>query len=78
MITLSKNEVDKLLQETDWLYCDDVKDSVSNIDEFTVYRQTLRSIRMNLSNENDNIESELPTKPTIVWDIEKLYGVTIT
>lgn len=78
MINLSKSEVDKLLQETDWLYCDDVKDSVSNIDQFTSYRQTLRLIRINLTSENNNIELGLPTKPTIVWDFEKLSGVTIT
>ena len=35
-------EMENLLKETDFLYCDDVKDLVENLDEFTAYRKKIR------------------------------------
>lgn len=73
---ITKETLNKLLQETDWLYSDDVKEAVNNLSDFTAYRKLLRYYRMNIDYP-DNAWT-LPTKPTIVWDIEKLDGVTIT
>ena len=71
---ITKDTLDKLLQETDWLYSDDVKEAVSNLNAFTTYRQELRLLRINTDNF---FEVTLPTKPTIVWDYDKVAGVTV-
>ena len=70
---ITKETLDKLLQETDWLYSDDVKEAVSNLSDFTAYRQKLRHYRMNVDYPDD--AWSLPTKPTIVWDMLKIEGV---
>ena len=70
---ITKETLDKLLQETDWLYSDDVKEAVSNLSDFTAYRKILRQYRMNIDYPDD--AWSLPTKPTIVWDMLKIEGV---
>jgi len=70
---ITKEILDKLLQETDWLYSDDVKEAVSNLSDFTAYRKLLRYYRMNVDSSDES--TSLPTKPTIVWDMLKLEGV---
>ena len=70
---ITKETLDKLLQETDWLYSDDVKEAVSNLSDFIAYRKLLRYHRMNVDSPDES--TSLPTKPTIVWDMLKLEGV---
>ena len=61
-------EMENLLKETDFLYCDDVKDLVENLDEFTAYRKKIRKYRVFYKNTN----FVPPTKPTIMWDYDKV------
>ena len=61
-------EMENLLKETDFLYCDDVKDLVENLDEFTAYRKKIRKYRVFYKNAN----FVPPTKPTIMWDYDKV------
>ncbi len=70
---ITKETLEKLLQETDWIYSDDIKEAVSNLSDFTAYRKLLRYYRMNVDGLDES--TSLPTKPTIVWDILKLEGV---
>lgn len=63
-------EMENLLKETDFLYCDDVKDLVENLDEFTAYRKEIRKYRVFYKDPNNNFVP--PTKPTIMWDYDKL------
>ena len=69
---ITKDTLDKLLQETDWMYSDDVKETVSNLSDFTAYRKLLRFYRRN---DLELSDVTLPTKPTIIWDINKIEGV---
>lgn len=70
---ITKETLEKLLQETDWIYSDDIKEAVSNLSDFTAYRKLLRYYRMNVDGLDEL--TSLPTKPTIVWDMLKLEGV---
>ena len=62
---MTRKELDKLLQETDWVMLGDVKNTVENIDEFTFYRYELREIRK-LCNDDDEMFA-LPVKPNVIW-----------
>lgn len=67
---MTKLEIENLLRETDWLYCDDVKDLVTNLDEFTEYRKEIRLFRIQIATGDDITDVygfTPPTKPTIVW-----------
>tara|TARA_R100000329_G_scaffold30458_1_gene28120 strand:- start:165 stop:389 length:225 start_codon:yes stop_codon:yes gene_type:complete len=73
---MTRLEIENLLKETDFLYCDDVKDLVTNLDEFTAYRKILRKFRVgNVNNSREEYQYTFipPTKPTIVWDYDKLF-----
>ena len=63
---MKKIDLDKLLQETDWVMLDDVKNSIANLDEFIFYRNELREIRKACEND-ENIYFNLPIKPTLTW-----------
>tara|TARA_R100001509_G_C4873203_1_gene217509 strand:+ start:1901 stop:2113 length:213 start_codon:yes stop_codon:yes gene_type:complete len=68
---ITKTDIDKLLQETDWIYSDDVKNAITNLETFSSYRKLLRLFRVTM--DDSGVESSaLPTKPTIVWDMDKL------
>lgn len=69
---ITKDTLDKLLQETDWMYSDDIKEAITNLNDFTAYRKLLRFYRMNVLDLGD---VTLPTKPTIVWNNNKIEGV---
>ena len=69
---ITKDTLDKLLQETDWMYSDDIKEAITNLSDFTAYRKLLRYYRMNPLDLSD---VTLPTKPTIVWNNNKIEGV---
>ena len=62
---MKRIDIDKLLQETDWVMLGDVKDTVENIDEFTFYRHELREIRK-LCTDDDTMFA-LPVKPDVIW-----------
>lgn len=62
---MKRIDIDKLLQETDWVMLGDVKDTVENIDAFTFYRYELREIRK-LCNDDDEMFA-LPVKPNVIW-----------
>ena len=70
---ITKDTLDKLLQETDWMYSDDIKEAITNLSDFTAYRKLLRYYRINVDYPDD--AWTLPTKPTIVWDMLKIHGV---
>ena len=63
---MKKIDLDKLLQETDWVMLDDVKNSIANLDEFIFYRNELREIRK-ACEDDENIYFNLPVKPNLVW-----------
>jgi len=63
---MKRIDIDKLLQETDWVMLDDVKNTIENIDEFTFYRYELREIRK-VCTDNDDELFGLPVKPNLVW-----------
>lgn len=66
---ITRKELDKLLQETDWVMLDDVKDTIGNIDEFIFYRNNLREIRK-ACEDDENIFFTLPVKPNVVWELK--------
>lgn len=68
---IKKTDIDKLLLDTDWIFLEDVKNYIINLDELSLYRKSLRLFRVTM--DDSGVESAaLPTKPSIVWNMDKL------